>query len=123
MAKIACAGSRYLQKSVQSSTIMSNIYCTLCDTPHESSRNALVYWNEIDSGESWKDVIAAMILITKQPVFQSSSKARILMAVAIGRVYNHVSDPTYLNLDNCELGQWLLGSMCRSLRELKLAST
>lgn len=123
MAKIACAGSRCLQKSTESSTVMSSFYCTLCDTPLGSNRNGTVYWNDVDSGESWKDVIAAMIVITKEAAFQNSSKARVLMAVAIGRVYNHISDSTYLNLDNCELGQWLLGSMCRSLRELKLAST
>lgn len=45
------------------------------------------------------------------------------MAVAIGRVFNHISDAEYLNLETCALGQWLLGSMSRSLRELKLAAT
>ena len=82
-----------------------------------------MYWNSDDGAEDWKEVIAAMLTITKEDMFQNSSKARVLMAVAIGRIFNHVSDPDYLNLEVCELGQWLLGSMSRSLRELKLAAT
>jgi serine/threonine-protein kinase ATR len=74
-------------------------------------------------GEDWKDAIAGMLTIIKEPKFQSSPKARVLMAVAIGRMFNHISDVDYLNLESCELGQWLLGSMSRSLRELKLAAT
>ena len=64
-----------------------------------------------------------MLAITKEAKFQASNKCRVLMAVAIGRVFNHISDSEYLNLEVCELGQWLLGSMSRSLRELKLAAT
>lgn len=44
------------------------------------------------------------------------------MAIAVGRVFNHISDPGYLDLENCELGQWLLTSMRASLRELKIAA-
>lgn len=82
-----------------------------------------MYWNNNDSVEDWKEVVAAILAITKEALFQKSSKARIIMAVAIGRVFNHVSDTDYLNLEICESGQWLLGSMSRSLRELKLAAT
>lgn len=66
--------------------------------------------------------MAAMLVIIKESKFQASPKARVNMAVAIGRVYNHISDVDYLNLEVCDLGQWLLGSMSRSLRELKLAA-
>lgn len=45
------------------------------------------------------------------------------MAAAIGRLFDHISDADYLNLDVCELGQWLLASLSRSLRELKIAAT
>ncbi|CAN9100906.1 unnamed protein product [Alternaria alternata] len=79
--------------------------------------------DERQNEQSWKDAIAAMLAITKEPEFEASSQSRVLMAVAIGRVYNHISDPEYLSLEVCELGQWLLASMSRSLRELKLAAT
>jgi serine/threonine-protein kinase ATR len=78
---------------------------------------------QIVDSEDWKNCMAAMLAITREPKFQASPKARVLMAVAIGRVFNHISDKDYLKLETCELGQWLLGSMSRSLRELKLAAT
>jgi serine/threonine-protein kinase ATR len=95
----------------------------LCDTTTRSQRGTAVYWNDQDDSENWKDAIAALLMITKEERFQASTQARIHMAVAIGRVFNHISDPEYLALEMCELGQWLLASMSRSLRELKLAAT
>ncbi|KAG9191621.1 serine/threonine-protein kinase ATR [Alternaria panax] len=122
-AKIACAGSRCLEPSQSASQPLQSLACVLCDTGSRHERGAATCWNEKDDKESWKDAIAAMLVVTKEPAFEASSRSRVLMAVAIGRVYNHVSDPEYLSLEACELGQWLLASMSRSLRELKLAAT
>ncbi|KAI4673661.1 uncharacterized protein J4E88_008717 [Alternaria novae-zelandiae] len=122
-AKIACAGSRCLELSQSTSQPVHSLSCVLCDTNARHERSAMTYWNKQDDRESWKEVIAAMLTITKEPAFEESQQARILMAVAIGRVYNHISDSEYLSLEICELGQWLLASMSRSLRELKLAAT
>lgn len=122
-AKIACAGSRCLETLIAASGQWKTYICTLCDASSMSEQHFNPYWNEQGDGEDWKDAIAAMIVITKESKFQSSPKARILMAVAIGRFFNHISDVEYLNLETCELGQWLLGSLSRSLRELKLAAT
>lgn len=123
LTRIACAGTHCLESSSTSSDRWVTLHCTLCDISNSPGRSFTVYWDDGDRYGDWKDVIAAMIVITKEAMFQSSSKARILMAVAVGRLFNHISDPDYLNLDVCELGQWLLGSMSRSLRELKLAAT
>jgi serine/threonine-protein kinase ATR len=121
-AKIACGGSRCLKAPVFGSEKWKASICTLCDMPGMREQHFSPYWNEQGDDEDSKDAIAAMILITKESKFQNSPKARVLMAVAIGRVFNHISDVDYLNLEMCELGQWLLGSLSRSLRELKLAS-
>ncbi|KNG49644.1 protein kinase rad3 [Stemphylium lycopersici] len=122
LSKIACAGSRALEPPKPMSQALDFPNCTLCDINTQQERGETVYWNIQDGGENWKDAIAAMLAITKEPAFQESSQPRVLMAVAIGRVYNHISDPEYLALENCELGQWLLACMSRSLRELKLAA-
>ncbi|KAF1921015.1 hypothetical protein BDU57DRAFT_509551 [Ampelomyces quisqualis] len=122
-AKIACAGSRCLEYSNRSSETWNLVPCTLCDCAYPSVQDSRPYWNEIVQDEDWKDAIAAMLIITKEPKFQACPKARVLLAVAVGRFFNHISDVDYLNLETCELGQWLLGSMSRSLRELKLAAT
>ncbi|KAF2828831.1 hypothetical protein CC86DRAFT_319926 [Ophiobolus disseminans] len=121
-AKIACAGSRTLI-SHDGSFKWETSTCRLCDASSSADQEAKVYWNGKHDGEDWKDAIAAMLAITRESKFQESPKARILMALAIGRVFNHISDVDYLSLESCELGQWLLGSMSRSLRELKLAAT
>jgi serine/threonine-protein kinase ATR len=123
LAKIACAGSRCLEPTQLISQPLQVFSCTLCDINAHRDRGTAIYWNNQDDSETWKDVIAAMLEITKEETFQASSQARVLMAVAIGRVYNHISDAEYLALETCELGQWLLASMSRSLRELKLAAT
>lgn len=122
LGKLACAGSHCLSTTEESSD-WRTLQCTLCDTSGVSHRNNEVYWNNRSHGEDWKDAVAAMIAITKEHKFQHSSKSRVLMAIAIGRVFNHISDPDYLSLEMCESGQWLLGSLSRSLRELKIAAT
>ena len=122
LTKIACARCQSLELPRSGSRSLNSLSCTLCDIEIPQARDEAVYWNIQDGEENWKDVIAAMLAITREAKFQASSRSRILMAVAIGRVFNHISDPEYLALENCELGQWLLACMSRSLRELKLAA-
>lgn len=123
LAKIACAASGSLQASTAKSGQSKTLQCALCDAKSSTGHCDNIYWNDRDVSEDWKESIAAMLAIIKEPKFQESPKARILMAVAIGRVFTHISDTDYLNLEICGLGQWLLGSMSRSLRELKIAAT
>ncbi|KAH8732219.1 hypothetical protein GQ44DRAFT_602205 [Phaeosphaeriaceae sp. PMI808] len=123
LAKIACAGSHCLETSSTEPQHWKTFTCTRCDVSGTPDHSSKAYWNVEDKGEDWKDAIATLLLITNKVNFQKSPKARVHMAVAIGRVFNHISDVEYLNLETCELGQWLLGSMSRSLRELKLAAT
>lgn len=121
--KVACAGSRCLQTNKSGSKHWQKLSCILCDGPTARDRGQEVYWDGSDRGDDWKEVIAALLAITKEPKFQNSTRPRVLMAITIGRLFNHISDPDYLNLEVCELGQWLLACMSRSLRELKIAAT
>ncbi|KAF9697303.1 hypothetical protein EKO04_004887 [Ascochyta lentis] len=124
LGKIACAGSRCLEINNSCSDHWQKLSCTLCDVgPATKNRNPEVYWDRNGRSEDWKEVIAALLTITKELKFQNSTKPRVLMAVTIGRLFNHISDSDYLNLDVCELGQWLLACLSRSLRELKIAAT
>ncbi|KAH6616589.1 hypothetical protein C7974DRAFT_427548 [Boeremia exigua] len=123
LGKIACAGSQCLQTSRNGSQHWEELNCKLCDEPTPNGRSQGVYWNRGDEGEDWKEVVAALLTITKETKFQTSTRPRVLMAVTIGRVFNHISDADYLNLETCELGQWLITCISRSLRELKIAAT
>lgn len=122
-AGIACAGSGTFRHFSARSKTWKGLRCKLCDDSGDSKRDTTVYWDTSSNSEDWKKVIAAMLLVTKEAKFQASTKSRVLMALAIGRVFNHIGDSEYLSLEMCELGQWLLASMSRSLRELKLAAT
>lgn len=122
LGRIACAGSQCLEASTSGSQHWQQFRCTLCDETNPKGRTPYVYWNTVDGAEDWKEVVAALLAITKEPKFQTSSRPRVLMAIAIGRLFNHISDADYLNLEVCQLGQWLLGCMSRSLRELKIAA-
>ncbi|UPX14348.1 Non-specific serine/threonine protein kinase [Ascochyta rabiei] len=124
LGKIACAGSRCLEINNSVSEHWQQLNCTLCDLgPNIKDRSQKMYWDRNGCGEDWKEIIAALLAMTKEPKFQKSTKPRVLMAITIGRLFNHISDSDYLNLDACELGQWLLASLSRSLRELKIAAT
>ncbi|KAH7078025.1 hypothetical protein BKA63DRAFT_277194 [Paraphoma chrysanthemicola] len=120
--KIACAASYCLRASTMGSKQWQMATCIICDTSDIETRHTDVYWDVKMPGGDWKDIIAAMLVITREAKFQNSPKARVLMAIAIGRVFNHIADVDYLKLETCELGQWLLGSLSRSLRELKIAA-
>ncbi|KAF2867552.1 protein kinase rad3 [Massariosphaeria phaeospora] len=121
-AKLACAGTGCLNTVSGNDGHWMSLSCKLCDFSHPHERNQTVYWNNGDYGEDWKDAIATMLNITQEENFLDSSKPRVYMALAIRRVFNHISDADYLNLNMCSLGQWLLGSLNRSLRELKIAA-
>ena len=120
--KVACAGSRCLRGNKTGAKHWQQLSCVLCDGTATQDRSQEVYWDKGDRGDDWKEAVAALLAITKEAKFQNSTRPRVLMAVAIGRLFNHISDPDYLNLEVCELGQWLLASLSRSLRELKIAA-
>ena len=63
-----------------------------------------------------------MLAIIEQERFEKSAKCRVLMAVAIGRVFNHLSSADYLSLSS-SLGEWLLKTLTRSLREARIAAS
>lgn len=120
--KVACAGSRCLRGNKTGAKHWQQFSCVLCDGTATQDRSQEVYWDKGDRGDDWKEAVATLLAITKEAKFQNSTRPRVLMAVAIGRLFNHISDPDYLNLEVCELGQWLLASLSRSLRELKIAA-
>ncbi|KAL5418072.1 hypothetical protein PMIN06_006043 [Paraphaeosphaeria minitans] len=123
LSKIACTATQCLKVSDTSQDRWKDSPCTLCDSTDKVQREVKVYWDQRDPGEMWKDAIAGMIAMTQEARFQSSSRPRVLMAVAIGRLFNHIHDAEYLSLEMSSLGEWLLKSMQRSLRELRIAAS
>lgn len=120
--KMACAGSKCLKTASPEDGRWQNLPCRICDDRRSTRRDESTYWNGHDCDEDWKDAIAALLSILEIQEFQKSSKPRVLMALTIRRVYNHLSDPERLDLEFCTLGQWLIASLNRSLRELRIAA-
>jgi serine/threonine-protein kinase ATR len=121
--KIACAGSQSLHPTSDDEKVWQNFTCTVCDATASRDHDAPTHWNNDTSNEVWKDAIGAMIAITNEERFDKSSKPRVLMAVAIQRVFTHISDPDYLNLEISPLGKWLINAMTRSMRELRITAS
>ncbi|KAF2206005.1 hypothetical protein GQ43DRAFT_427658 [Delitschia confertaspora ATCC 74209] len=124
--KIACAGSRCIEAIEDETSLWDNLPCSLCDGSQKLDRNSIpTFWNDTGSGEDWKDVIAALLAITQIDEFETSTKPRVLMAFAIRRIFNHISDPDYLDLENCALGQWCVrntNNTHKAPRELRIAA-
>ncbi|KAH7138990.1 hypothetical protein B0J11DRAFT_32467 [Dendryphion nanum] len=120
--RMACAGSKSLTSVPNNSTSDDEWRCGICDDPQSLGQDGRTYWNTSEFGDDWKEAIAALLTITELEEFKDASRPRIMMALVIGRVFNHISDAGYLNLETCSLGQWLLGSLNRSLRELRVAA-
>jgi serine/threonine-protein kinase ATR len=121
--RIACASSRCLQAPAANSDDWREFTCIVCDATEPQTHEQSIHWDKDISDETWKDVIAALDAITQEDKFNKSSKPRVLMAIAIRRVFSHISDPEYLDLEISPLGKWLINAMTRSLRELRITAS
>lgn len=122
LGKLACAGSGCLLPAEGVNSTWESTACRLCDTPQPGHRSEQTYWDRGDSGEDWKDAIAALMAIVGLQEFRESTKPRVYMALALRRVFNHISAAEYLDLESSTLAEWLLASMSRSLRELRICA-
>ncbi|CAI6340552.1 unnamed protein product [Periconia digitata] len=120
--KIACAATQSLRSSGVRSGTWRDWNCSVCDEDGAQQDGTLKYWDAHSGNEAWVDAVAGMLAVIEQERFEQSAKSRILMAVAIGRVFNHLSCAEYLSL-NSSLGEWLLKTLTRSLREARIAAS
>lgn len=122
LGKLSCAGSHCLQRGAGPNDHLEDMTCSLCDVAQASQRDEKIYWDRSDHKEDWKNVLAALLAICGLQEFRESTKPRVYMALSLRRVFNHISDTEYLDLERSSLGQWLLASMSRSLRELRICA-
>ncbi|KAF2813925.1 protein kinase rad3 [Mytilinidion resinicola] len=123
LANIACAGAHSLEATKSNSGHLDCFSCRVCDdTSSEGLTNPRPYWNGGNHGDDWKEVISTLAALIETPEFLRSTKPRILMALTIRRVFNHISDGEYLDLDLSSLGQWCLRSLRSTLRELRIVA-
>jgi serine/threonine-protein kinase ATR len=122
LGKLACAGSQCLQRVPGTSDHFEDMTCSLCDAAQTRPKGGRLYWDKSEYSEDWKNVVAALLAISGIQQFRESTKPRVYMALSLRRVFNHISDTEYLDLERSSLGEWLLASMSRSLRELRISA-
>jgi serine/threonine-protein kinase ATR len=123
LGELACASSQCLQTGMDGDGHSCEVICSICDaTPTRQSGTRRILANRGGWCGDWKDVTAALLAILQLQEFRESTKPRVYMALAIRRVFNHISDAGYLDLEQSSCGEWLLSSMTRSLRELRISA-
>lgn len=123
LGRVACAGSQCLVSANGSHDEFSNLSCKICDHPLRIlDQHIPPYWNVNHHGEDWKEIVASLAALIEAPEVQKSKKPRILITLAIRRIFNHISDAEYLDLANSSLGQSCLRSLSSTLRELRIAA-
>jgi serine/threonine-protein kinase ATR len=60
--------------------------------------------------------------LIKSPAFGTARRPRVLAMYALRKFALHCDNPEFLDLDMSPLGQWCLGSLKSSLRELRIAA-
>lgn len=123
LGRVACAGSQCLVGANGSYDELNDLSCKICDHPLRiPDQHISAYWNVNHHGEDWKEIIASLAALIETSEVLKSTKPRILITLAIRRIFNHISDAEYLDLANSSLGQWCLRSLSSSLRELRIAA-
>ena len=96
--------------------------CSICHTTRRSLRDTRLPSKQDEQlSQECEAVLKCLEFLITTEASQRSNKTRILVAHAIQKVMNHISDPVYLNV-KAVLGQWSLRSLQSSVRELRFAA-
>jgi serine/threonine-protein kinase ATR len=60
--------------------------------------------------------------LIKSPAFGTAKRPRVLAMLMLKKFALHYEDPEFLDLEKSPLGQWCLGSLKSSVRELRIAA-
>jgi serine/threonine-protein kinase ATR len=115
---IPCVASGYLSARCTNDEI-KDPKCLLCEgSPLPDS----VERDELKCREISSEAILTFSNLIKSPNFGSSKRPRILAMYMLRKFALHYDNPEFLDLEMSPLGQWCLGSLKSSLRELRIAA-
>lgn len=93
--------------------------CLLCEgTPNADP----VERDEVRCGELSHDAILIFGNLIKSPAFGAAKRPRVLAMLMLKKFALHYDNPVFLDLEKSPLGQWCLGSLKSSVRELRIAA-
>lgn len=119
---VACALAGTLRRKLPSALPGDNwgpYYCSVCDSDESENSDRQKIANATNIHELYSTLIS---LVKLGEYFRATPQIRIWGMMSLRRLINHTNDLSYLNADVNELGQWCIGSLDTSIRELRLAA-
>lgn len=117
MMPCAANGSLFVTRDLDDN--ISDSKCFLCDrTPPPGSV-------ELDARRCQAvcgDAVVTFTKLIKSPAFAEARQPRVLAMVALKRFTSHFNNPDFKDLSSSPLGQWCVGSLTSSARELRIAA-
>jgi len=115
---VLCGTSGYLSATC-TATGIKDPKCLLCEgMPLPDT----IEQDELRCREINNEAILTFGNLIKSPAFGSARRARVLAMYALRKFALHCDNPEFLDLEMSPLGQWCLGSLKSSLRELRIAA-
>ncbi len=123
LSKLPCAATGCLKDTESTLKSYESAKCTLCDNADRvASLTVVESWDSGDRQAHWRLLCIAIRQLIASPGFTRSSRPRILVTIAIQRLFAHSLGRSELDLATAPLGQWCMRSLHSSLRELRLAA-
>ncbi|RDW67089.1 protein kinase MEC1 [Aspergillus mulundensis] len=111
--RLPCAFAGSLSTAVQSKSLQKHL-CHICDEEHHGETQ---FNGQINESNQLCQILAFII-----PRIPRSSIIRVTTMATLKRISMHTSNPTHLQLSNSISGDFLLGSLRSSVRELRVVA-
>lgn len=118
LGRIPCAASGHLAVSHVAGKI-DDTNCALCEGSLVSNTTAR---NEDSYHEVMEEAVLTFSSLLESATFHEGRKFRLSAMFALRRFAMHYNNPTFLNLEHSQLGQWCISSLKSSMRELRIAA-
>lgn len=116
---IPCAANGSLSVTRDKDGSISNSKCFLCDgTQPPSSTTLDTKRCQIVCG----DAVVIFANLIKSPAFAEGRQPRVLAMIALKKFTAHFNSSDFIDLISSPLGQWCVGSLKSSARELRIAA-
>jgi len=115
---VPCGASGYLEATCTESAI-TNPKCALCEglpNPEPVERD------ESTCREVGSDALLLFGALIKSAAFGIAKRPRVLAMLMLKKFALHYDNSDFIDLEKSTLGQWCLGSLKSSVRELRVAA-
>jgi len=116
---IPCASNEALTITHDIHGNIASTKCLQCNTVQIPNSFSSDYIKNMGIEENAISIFSALI---KFPAFLESQRSRVLAMIALRRFSIHSKNVEFMDLELSPLGQWCVGSIKSSVRELRIAA-